>query len=62
MLGAVLRFSRETESMLWDGGGGQERGEREGERMREREEVFIFKELVHTIVEANKSKVYGVGQ
>lgn len=60
MLGAVLRFSRETESMLWDGG--RERGERERERMREREEIFIFKELIHTIVEANKSKVYGVGQ
>ena len=30
--------------------------------MREREEVFIFKELIHTTVEANKSKIYGVGQ
>lgn len=59
--GCVKVFQRNrVNAMGW--GGGQERGEREGERMREREEAFIFKELVHTIVEANKSKVYGVGQ
>lgn len=52
-MGAVLRFSREARVSHSVMGGGR-KGEREGERMREREEVFIFKELVHTIVEANK--------
>jgi len=40
LLGAVLRFSRETESMLWDGG--RERGgEREGENERKRGNIYF---------------------
>lgn len=40
MLGAVLVFSRKTESMLW--GGGRERGgKREGENERKRGGVYF---------------------
>lgn len=59
--GCVKVFQRNRVNAMGWGGAGKGR-EREGERMREREEAFIFKELVHTTVEANKSKVYGVGQ